>query len=772
MSLASLSGNSEIDSLVYGTKWGGGSGSAAVVTYSFPGTGASWSTDWTNGYGPSSSGREPWDDAYAPLTASQQAATQSALQKWANVAAITFALSPDNASTVGDIRIAWTGLTGEQAHAYLPDPGAASGGDIWLNANARSWGAMAPGGYGYATLLHEIGHAFGLKHSFEPVLGNPATLPDSTDSVLNTVMSYSAYPGAASGVNWSFDTTTPMPLDIQTAQFLYGPNMTYHSGDDTYVYSAGVSYFETIWDAGGNDTIQYIATSDRAEIDLRPGAASNLGNNLVTTDGARNTPYDVFIYKTVVIENAIGGNGPDLIHGNGVANALDGRGGADTILAGAGDDTLDGGPGNDSLDGGSGTDSDMVDYTSSSGGVTVNLGTEAASGAAGIDILVGFEDLRGSGFADALTGNTFNNYIAGAAGNDRLDGGLGDDYLDGGADSDMLDYANAAGGVTVNLGSGVATGAAGTDTLVAFEDLRGSGFADALIGNTLNNYIAGATGNDRLVGGLGDDYLDGGAGSDMVDYASASAGTTVNLGAGTASGGAGLDTLLGFEDLRGSGFADALTGNSLNNYIAGGAGGDRLAGGFGDDYLDGGADSDMVDYTSAGASVVVNLGTGTTSGAAGIDTLVGFEDSRGSGFDDDLVGNALNNYLAGAAGNDYVAGGVGADYLDAGAGHDYLVGGAGADILVGSAGQDTFVLAPGSGGNALNLADMITDYQDGTDSFGLGSGLTFASLTITQGTGANVNHAVIQRAATGEYLAIVQNVSAATLDALDFKPVA
>src|SRR4026207_2278860 len=90
VSFASLSGNSEIDSLVYGTKWGGGSGSAAVVTYSFPGYGASWSTDWLDGYGPSSSGREPWRSAYAPLTASQQTAAQSALQKWANVAAITF----------------------------------------------------------------------------------------------------------------------------------------------------------------------------------------------------------------------------------------------------------------------------------------------------------------------------------------------------------------------------------------------------------------------------------------------------------------------------------------------------------------------------------------------------------------------------------------------------------------------------------------------------------------------------------------------------------
>ena len=67
VSFASLSGNSQTDALIYGTKWGGGSGSAAVVTYSFPGYGSSWSTDWATGYGPSSSGREPWR-GFAPLS--------------------------------------------------------------------------------------------------------------------------------------------------------------------------------------------------------------------------------------------------------------------------------------------------------------------------------------------------------------------------------------------------------------------------------------------------------------------------------------------------------------------------------------------------------------------------------------------------------------------------------------------------------------------------------------------------------------------------------
>jgi Ca2+-binding RTX toxin-like protein len=117
------------------------------------------------------------------------------------------------------------------------------------------------------------------------------------------------------------------------------------------------------------------------------------------------------------------------------------------------------------------------------------------------------------------------------------------------------------------------------------------------------------------------------------------------------------------------------------------------------------------------------------------------------------TGNALNNSITGNAGNNILSGLVGAD------------------TLTGAAGQDTFVLRPGDGGSALNLADVITDYHDGTDSIGLGGGLTFAGLTISQGTGPNAADTIIQRTSTGEFLAVLQNVNSSVLDPLDFKAV-
>ncbi len=113
---------------------------------------------------------------------------------------------------------------------------------------------------------------------------------------------------------------------------------------------------------------------------------------------------------------------------------------------------------------------------------------------------------------------------------------------------------------TVIANTGVA---AGKDTLVSISGLIGSAFNDVLTGDTQDNVIEG---------GVGDDIPVGGEGQDMLSYASATAGITVALVgvAAQATGGAGSDTVSGFEHLIGSGFDDVLTGSALNNRIEGG----------------------------------------------------------------------------------------------------------------------------------------------------------------------------------------------------------
>jgi Ca2+-binding RTX toxin-like protein len=138
-----------------------------------------------------------------------------------------------------------------------------------------------------------------------------------------------------------------------------------------------------------------------------------------------------------------------------------------------------------------------------------------------------------------------------------LIGGAGSDSLNGGSGRDTASYATSVVAVTVNLGTGVASGGhAAGDTLTGIENLIGSANSDALTGNGSGNRLTGGNGGDTLSGVGGKDTLDGGSGN---------------------------DTLLG-----GSG-SDALNGGGGNDFLNGQAGNDVFVfgNGFGDDTISG-----------------------------------------------------------------------------------------------------------------------------------------------------------------------------------------
>ena len=98
-------------------------------------------------------------------------------------------------------------------------------------------------------------------------------------------------------------------------------------------------------------------------------------------------------------------------------------------------------------------------------------------------------------------------------------------------------------------------------------------------------------------------------------------------------------------------------------------------------------------------------------------------------------------------------------------------GGTGQDNMTGGNGNDTFIIRSGDGGSALTDADIIMDFQDGTDVIGLSGGLNFDDLTIAQGSGSNSSHTIIRITSSGEYLAILQNVSVSNISVGDFTTV-
>ncbi|WP_342238050.1 calcium-binding protein [Inquilinus sp. OTU3971] len=302
------------------------------------------------------------------------------------------------------------------------------------------------------------------------------------------------------------------------------------------------------------------------------------------------------------------------------------------------------------------------------------------------------ETLTGNALRDVIKGLGGNDTLNGDAGNDTLEGALGDDILRGGAGADALDgglytdtasYYTSTAGVTVDLAAGIGSGGdAEGDTLTGIENLSGSNLGnDTLAGDAGANTLQGWGGDDVLRGAAGADVLEGGAGIDTASWYTSAAGVTVDLAAGTASGGdAAGDTLTGIENLSGSNLGnDTLTGNGGTNKLQGWGGDDVLRGGAGADVLDGGAGTDTASYYTNAVGVAVDLATS--------DTLSSIENLSGSNL-----------------GNDTLAGDIGANKLQGWGGDDVLRGGAGADTLEGGAGIDTASYYTGMVGISASLA--------------------------------------------------------------------
>ena len=110
---------------------------------------------------------------------------------------------------------------------------APSAGDVWFdwyNFNPDALPTIANGSFDYHTILHEVGHALGLKHSF----ACPNAIPAAQDNYFYSVMSYTASPWSQGDDYASFYPTTPMYYDLVAIQALYGKNTTINAGNNTY----------------------------------------------------------------------------------------------------------------------------------------------------------------------------------------------------------------------------------------------------------------------------------------------------------------------------------------------------------------------------------------------------------------------------------------------------------------------------------------------------------------------------------------------------------
>ena len=319
-------------------------------------------------------------------------------------------------------------------------------------------------------------------------------------------------------------------------------NDSYHSNQ----LAAGSNPGDVIVDAGGTDTLTLtginVTLQDGIEnLILRPTgfggglATGNSLNNLIRVDSS----------SSAYVET------------------LDGAAGDDTLIGGPGDETFMLSSGNDFIDGGS----DQLSMLQATSAVVADFGAGTATSAVGTTTFVNVGGIFGSAFNDKLMADDWR----------LLDGGGGDDTVTGGSDGGSLHGGD---------GNDLVTGGAG---------------ADFIGGGGGNDTLDGGFGNDTFTiqGAAGSDTINGGEGHDDVAMFGASSGASVDLGAGTLTGGGTTgSTLISIESFVGGAFDDLIVGSNAANNLQGEGGSDTIDGGAGNDTLAGGRDFSSSDVSA------------------------------------------------------------------------------------------------------------------------------------------------------------------------------
>jgi len=714
-----FSGDRDIDAVLIGARW-----TVTDLTYSFP-TSASQYVGYPAGADNEAAGFQAFNTA-------QQDAARYALGLIESYTNLTFTPIAETGTQHATIRFgqSTSAAAVPTAQAYFPSSEVKAG-DVWFGTSGEPFYATpAVGNWGMATLMHELGHAMGLKHGHSNYtteaishVDTPAgggqrfgsvELTGERDGQAWSLMTYRSDPTNAGsepgneGEGQADEFNQPqtyMQQDIAALQYLYGANFNSNAGDTVYTWdpNTGRHYvdgvlkaaptsnkvFMTLWDGNGVDTYDLSNYTTALKIDLAPGAFSTfstaqLVNHQAKTFGNAPAPGNVanaLLYQgdlRSLIENAEGGSGNDQIVGNQAANMLSGNGGADELVGGAGNDSLRGGDGLD------------VIYGDAKPGAAPGVNSNG-------DGLV-IKTMNDVTYPNPMP---LDGQFSLAPDPDVLDATTVPHVKIVGTGNNSYDWfrVNLTAGTTIRLDVDGTTN--GLDPLIELYDSSWTRLAwsnDSLV-------TAGAAGSA--------DVLDS-----LLTFTVPATGTYI-FAIGF-FGGMQFGAPTSFAMFPGQGYVINVSaygpperggGTPGNDTLDGGAGNDTLIGGAGNDTYVYAAGDTIVESAGGGTDTIQTATTLTLTSFAEIENLTltgsGAADGTGNALGNLIIGNGGANSLSGAGGNDTLRGGNGNDTLAGGNGTDSLVGGSGNDVYVNFSG-DTLVEAANGGIDTAQSAATVT----------------------------------------------------------------
>ena len=452
------------------------------------------------------------------------------------------------------------------------DPTAFDHDMVYMPCSGFSWGSVggpwtwiSAGGMTLYGTVHELGHNLGLDHAksltCRDASGNPVAVSDDCTLAeygdwFDIMGGHPAGDGSSGGhfsaphkeeLGWLAGRWASVTA---TASYVLPPLENGAGGVQAlHISTATRDYWLEYRQPVGNDSafagypgitngllvhLDFVNTTQL--VDMTPGSAGRFFDAALPIGDTWSDPEGTFTLsvgtpRAAGLPVTVTWLGSCTIRGTSGNDTLYGTSGNDTICGLGGDDKIYASAGTDEIDGGTGTDT--LTYINAPAGVNVDLYAETGSGW-GTQQIAGIENVTGSKYVDDLGGDAGNNVLAGYQGNDKVAGKegadtetggagndtlfvlSGDDVLDGSTGTDTVSFAGSTVPVTVNLGTGTASGP-GVVSIVGVERVAGSKYADTITGSNLANVLSGAAGNDKIYAIdriSGNDKVDGGSGTD------------------------------------------------------------------------------------------------------------------------------------------------------------------------------------------------------------------------------------------------------------------